>query len=193
LKMSDDENCVDTLLRVDENVSGAIVLPLSVRPFLKVIEYAVHGFPWIIVSTITAVFAYSYRWNESVQYGLLVLNIGLLVDLAAVGTIKILVQRERPFENVDDQVFEAPIADQYSFPSGHTSRATMLGVILSYFFPRLTPIGVVFPLLVAYSRVAMGRHYVTDVLGGLTLGGILGGLVLLTPMAVNRWMRKLFS
>uniref|UniRef100_A0A8R1Z7Z3 Phosphatidic acid phosphatase type 2/haloperoxidase domain-containing protein n=1 Tax=Pristionchus pacificus TaxID=54126 RepID=A0A8R1Z7Z3_PRIPA len=189
----EDEDWFDILMRVDENISGAIVLPLRARPLLKVIEYAVHGFPWIIVSSITAVFAYAYRWNENVQYGLLVLNIGLLVDLAAVGLVKIIVQRERPVENVDDQVFEAPIADQYSFPSGHTSRATMLGVLLSYFFPRLTPIGVVFPLMVAYSRVAMGRHYFTDVIGGLTLGGLLGGLVLLTPMVVNRWMKKLFS
>ncbi|GMT03833.1 hypothetical protein PENTCL1PPCAC_26007, partial [Pristionchus entomophagus] len=193
LQMSNEGDWFDTLLRVDENASRAIVLPLRVRPFLKVIEYAVHGFPWIIVSSITAVFAYSYRWNENLQYGLLVLNIGLLLDLAAVGAIKILVQRERPVENVDDQVFEAPVADRYSFPSGHTSRATMLGVLLSYFFPRLTPIGVLFPLTVAYSRVAMGRHYVSDAIGGLTLGGVLGGLILLTPMAVNRWMRKLFS
>lgn len=36
----------------------------------------------------------------------------------------------------------------------------------SYFFPRLTPIGVAIPLMVAYSRVAMGRHYFTDVIGG---------------------------
>ncbi|GMR33983.1 hypothetical protein PMAYCL1PPCAC_04178, partial [Pristionchus mayeri] len=187
-----DDWC-DSLLRVDETISGAIVLPQRVRPFLKMIEYAVHGFPWIIVSSVTAVFAYAYRWNENLQYGLLVLNIGLLADLAAVGAIKICVQRERPAENVDDQVFEAPIADQYSFPSGHTSRAAMLGMLLSYFFRPLTPIGITFPLLVAYSRVAMARHYVSDVIGGLTLGGLLGGLVLLTPMAVNRWMRKLFA
>ncbi|GMT32050.1 hypothetical protein PFISCL1PPCAC_23347, partial [Pristionchus fissidentatus] len=77
----------------------------SIQFFLKVVEYAVHGFQWIIVSSITAVFDYSYRWNENVQYGLLVLYIGAYQDLAAVGTIKILVQRERPVENVDDQVY----------------------------------------------------------------------------------------
>lgn len=56
--------------------------------------------------------------------------LGIVLDLIMVGVIKMAVRRQRPPYNHDDQVFEAPVADKFSFPSGHTSRATMLAVFL---------------------------------------------------------------
>ena len=61
---------------------------------------------------------------------------GIALDLAATGVFKLSFRRPRPPYNKDDQIYEAPVADKYSFPSGHTSRATMLAV-LAYVRPRL--------------------------------------------------------
>ena len=46
-----------------------------------------------------------------------------------IGLIKVAVRRPRPPYNLDDMKFGAPLVDRYSFPSGHTSRGAMLGVL----------------------------------------------------------------
>ncbi|MBC8262695.1 MAG: phosphatase PAP2 family protein [Anaerolineales bacterium] len=62
--------------------------------------------------------------------------------------------------------------DEHSFPSGHAAR---LGVA-AVFGPLLWPgWGWFFPLgalLVAWARVALGVHYVLDVVVGLAIGGV---------------------
>jgi membrane-associated phospholipid phosphatase len=67
-----------------------------------------------------------------------------------------------------------------SFPSGHALAATILaGLLLVLFLPTcryswqrvsLWIGAVTWPLLMAFSRVYTGRHYLTDVLGALLLG-----------------------
>ncbi len=64
--------------------------------------------------------------------------------------------------------------DSFSFPSGHTSRAIMVACLVAVRFwasyPGLVAMAAIWAVLVALSRVVLGRHYATDVLGGLVLG-----------------------
>ena len=60
----------------------------------------------------------------------------------------------------------------HSFPSGHTGTAFAMALLLSQpvnkkLWSIILP---VFALLVAYSRVYLGQHYVTDVLAGMAVG-----------------------
>jgi len=55
----------------------------------------------------------------------------------------------------------------YSFPSGHVARDTFL-LAVSHGWPRIVTAAVL--ALVAVSRVYMGEHWPSDVLGGLVLG-----------------------
>ncbi|PIO67719.1 PAP2 family protein [Teladorsagia circumcincta] len=81
--------------------------------------------------------------------------------------LKLVIQRPRPGYNVNDQKFEAPIADQFSFPSGHSSRAAMLATLCAAFFPKYRYAAMVVATVVAMSRVAMGRHYLSDAIGAM--------------------------
>jgi undecaprenyl-diphosphatase len=64
--------------------------------------------------------------------------------------------------------------DQFSFPSGHTITAFAMASSLSVFYPAML-VGLLFcALSVAASRVLLGMHFLTDVIAGAALGGVLG-------------------
>jgi len=64
--------------------------------------------------------------------------------------------------------------DQFSFPSGHTITAFAMAISLGSFYPGLD-IGLLFcAVSIAASRVLLGMHFLSDVLAGALLGGLLG-------------------
>jgi membrane-associated phospholipid phosphatase len=69
----------------------------------------------------------------------------------------------------------------HSFPSGHTSTAFTLALLLAYIVKRNVWV-YVFPLIaffVGYSRVYLAQHFVTDVLAGIFVGIVSSYLALL--------------
>jgi undecaprenyl-diphosphatase len=63
--------------------------------------------------------------------------------------------------------------DQFSFPSGHTITAFSVALSLSHFYPNLAA-GLLFcALSIAASRVLLGMHFLSDVLAGAAIGGVL--------------------
>ena len=106
-------------------------------------------------------------------------------------TMKDLVGRPRPVA-----FFRVP-EHGYSFPSGHTLSATCLALVVASLlwrgsWRRGVKLGGVVMLavivaLVALSRLVLGVHYLTDVVGSMMLGGAwVGGLVAVRT-GVARW------
>jgi membrane-associated phospholipid phosphatase len=89
--------------------------------------------------------------------------------------LKHLIQRGRPA--FDDPLFSLP---SYSFPSGHAMASTVfygllaiyvsVGVRHRYAAPVAIGAAGLMIALVSFSRVYLGLHYLTDVLGGLSEG-----------------------
>ncbi|MDZ7640203.1 MAG: phosphatase PAP2 family protein [Bryobacterales bacterium] len=64
--------------------------------------------------------------------------------------------------------------DRFSFPSGHTISAFAVAVPLVIVYPvLLLPLSFA-AISVAMSRVVLGMHFLSDVLAGIALGGLLG-------------------
>ncbi|WP_189331075.1 phosphatase PAP2 family protein [Actinoplanes ianthinogenes] len=91
------------------------------------------------------------------------------------GVLKLLFGRHRP-----DLLDPVARATGFSFPSGHALNAALgAAVFLLVLLPRmrgrgrrvaLCAAGVLLPVMTAYSRVALGVHWTSDVVAGLLLG-----------------------
>jgi undecaprenyl-diphosphatase len=110
---------------------------------------------------------------------------GILGLAGVVLAIKFLVRRERP-EGEWGGIYRN--TDPHSFPSGHAARAFLIAVVST----PLAPVWLVIILwiwapLVSLARVAMGVHYLSDVVAGAFLGAIIGviGLQIYPPMVAQ--------
>jgi presqualene diphosphate phosphatase len=151
------------------------------RGVLLFLEFTGHGVPWIIWPLL--LLALDRRMAAPALAVLFHFYAGTILDLIAIGIIKPLVRRSRPQYNPGLQVATVNIVDQYSFPSGHASRAFYVAAFVLY-VTALKPSGiprwmrhplflgvlVAWALAVAVSRVALGRHHVLDVIFGALLG-----------------------
>jgi membrane-associated phospholipid phosphatase len=100
----------------------------------------------------------------------------ILGGAVLVMAIKFTIRRQRPVGEWGG-IYRA--TDPHSFPSGHATRAVMLAVLAVGLGPSwFAALMVIWAPMVALARVAMGVHYLSDVLAGAVLGLVLGGSVL---------------
>jgi len=97
--------------------------------------------------------------------GLALLNSTLIIQL-----IKRSVNRPRPQCVLPGlKAFNVPICP-YSFPSGHTGASISVAVATIFHLPTLGFYLLALSLVVGFSRIYLGVHYVSDVLAGAVLG-----------------------
>ncbi len=102
--------------------------------------------------------------------------IAIIAVAVPVFVLKLIIRRRRP-EGSWGAIYRS--TDPHSFPSGHAARAALLAVLAIGLGPAwLGLILVVWAPLVILARVAMGVHYLSDVIAGAILG-ILVGLIIL--------------
>ena len=150
---------------------------------------------------LVAVMGFLY-WGLNKEFGKYV-GINVLMANVWGPMIKNVVKRLRPYyvsgynvkllRLVDSSADAMDVAAQgYSFPSGHSANAvTVYGSLAAHEKKKkvLWILAIVFPLLVGFSRVYVGAHYPSDVIGGWVLGAV---IVILIPWLrekiTNRWV-----
>jgi undecaprenyl-diphosphatase len=163
------------MLRVDKGVANAVHRWVVHRGpgFVDAVRYVSWlGRPPFLTAVAGAAALYVIRHGRYRLAAFLVTTtiVGGLVDTA----VKVLVDRPRPH-------FADPVATAYgkSFPSGHAMSSTIVyGALLLVFLPvvprRRRPLAIaataLLVLAIATSRIALGVHFLSDVLGGLVLG-----------------------
>jgi undecaprenyl-diphosphatase len=99
--------------------------------------------------------------------------LGMIIVLATIVTvIKFSIRRRRP-EGEWGAIYRN--TDPHSFPSGHAARAALLAVLSLVWGPSwLGALLLIWAPFVSLARVAMGLHYLSDVIVGATMGVIIG-------------------
>jgi len=143
---------------------------------------------WIgVILFFVALYFVWKRWWPSLVTLLVAVPGGMLLN----EWVKVLVHRQRPF-------MDGPFVDWsgYSFASGHTIGATLLyGQLLLFVLPTLKSrhwrvlsisSAAFLVLLVGFSRIALGAHFLTDVLAAI----IFGIIWLMLCMVLRKPMRR---
>ena len=112
------------------------------------------------------------------------------VSLAALTTtiLKFWIDRPRPFVSFDF-IEKLSVGGSPSFPSGHTTDAFAMAIVLTLLTRRwwIALPAFFWAALVGYSRMHLGVHYPSDVLAGSLIGVIVAGV---TFRVIDRKFRK---
>lgn len=131
------------------------------------------GGPYLIVTAVIALACYvsgrvAAAWR-AVYVFLAVAASGLFADI-----VKPVAGRTRPALWFSDHLYGftgiGAHANHWSFPSGHSVTVAALAVALSVLYPRLRPAWIAAAALIAFSRLALEQHFLSDVIVGLYIG-----------------------
>jgi undecaprenyl-diphosphatase len=149
-----------TRLRIAEN-------PGVLRTIAMVFAHSGDSWFWVLALLLVGFTATPF-WQQRALW----MGISVIVTALLVLTIKFSVKRRRP-EGEWGGIYRS--TDPHSFPSGHATRSFMLATLAVGFGPAwLAAILVIWAPLVGLARVAMGVHYLSDVIVGAFLGILMG-------------------
>ena len=160
----------DSLLALDQRLTQRIQLGEEYSRLRKIGAFLAHsGDSWFwLLALVLIWFIGSDAWKARA----IILAVAIIATAAIVLLIKFTVRRERP-EGQWGDIYRK--TDPHSFPSGHAVRGALLAAMAVGLGPPWFAITlVIWAPLVALARVAMGVHYLSDIVVGAFLGAGLG-------------------
>lgn len=180
---------IENLMNLDSNI--LLFLQEYVRnPILNalLIPFTLSNNSGIICFVIIALFLYFKKLRK---VGIL-MTISLILEFIVTNLIlKNWVARIRPYEVIDGLTLLVGKAHDLSFPSGHTGSAFALAVVVFMVMERKYGItALALATLMGFSRLYVGIHYPSDVLGGMVLGVITSVIAVKCFPDSSRLMQK---
>ncbi len=117
------------------------------------------------------------------KFVLLSLLLVLISDVLTYRILKPLIASPRPFHILSGVKVLVGRSASYGFPSTHAANAFALATFSFFYYPYLSPFIYLLAFLVGFSRIYVGVHFPSDVIGGACLGILLG-------WGLGRWSKK---
>ena len=170
------------IFKLDARCSKALFIPPEKKALSLILKIFAHsGDSWFWLTGLFLVWLFGTEsWRERALF----LGVGLVIMAAAVILLKFSIRRPRP-EGDWGQIYR--ITDPHSFPSGHAARSAALAVMAAAIGPAWFGWTLcLWAPWVGLSRVALGVHYLSDVLAGWVVGAVMGLIaLLLRPFVVQ--------
>ncbi len=112
----------------------------------------------------------------------------IITDQLSHNVIKEIVQRIRPCNDLPDILTPLGCTGSFSFPSNHAVNNFAAAVLFYILYPRLKWVLFITASLVALSRVYLGLHYPSDIIGGAMIGSAFGYLF---ASGVNFFLKRI--
>lgn len=168
---------IEILKRVDNTILRWINVNFRNKTFDKIMPIITSagnlGIIWIIISVLLMT-KKDYR-----LLGQMMLIALIITTILGEGIIKHIVKRKRPFYGDDDKelLISRPIT--YSFPSGHTASSFAVAAVFIKTDNAASLEIILLASLIAFSRIYLGVHYPSDVIGGGIIGFLCGLLTVI--------------
>ena len=152
----------------------AVALPFRQKPkAVKALVFVEKTLVGVSMAAYAALVFYALFWLTSEWKNALCVLGFPAACLVAVSLLRKLFGRKRPYEKG-----VAPLVEKNStgnsFPSRHTACAFVIATVVAAYFPLGGGILYGVGTGIAFFRFLFGHHYPTDLLGGITLGILLG-------------------
>lgn len=141
---------------------------------------------------ITYVILLSISWVKGGKKGkIAVIGIILLIivtDQTGYRLLKEFIGRQRPCEVLKDAFTPMGCTGTSSFPSNHALNNFAAAIFFSKLFPKLKWVLFITATLIAISRVYLGLHYPSDVIGGALIGLAFGYVFAIGALYVDKFI-----